>query len=45
MSGDREKQNKKNAANQQKWFAAVHSGVPGGIRTHGLSLRRWPQAT
>ena len=30
----------KNAANQQKWLAAVLSDVPGQIRTAGLSLRR-----
>ena len=30
----------KNAANHQKWLAAVLSGVPGQIRTAGLSLRR-----
>ena len=30
----------KNAANQQKWLAAVLSGVPGQIRTADLSLTR-----
>ena len=44
MRGDREKQNKKNAADQQKWLAAMLSGVPDRSRTCDVPLRSGPGA-